>query len=166
MLFRSVSQSRYFQEVMNYWRMTESFVYMWNHFHNVFAFETVISSSWRNVLKTPENVIDVFDVNELPIYLHKDWRTDNVYNDDQPFLHNWNSGHFKCHRYFQIKEWLSRHPEVTNWICFDDRGSGESLYNLHASDPDTYANNVVLVDEDVGFRSSDIHKALNIMKGW
>lgn len=50
-----------------------------------------------------------------------------------------------------VKEWLARHPEVTQWVAFDD---------VHFTDE----NNLILVDPDPGLTCGDAGKALLFLR--
>lgn len=152
------------REALSYWKMNERFVYTWNHLMDVFDFNVVISSSWRNILKRPEDHIDLFSTNGLRINLHDEWRTDNERSSDEG-VSSWNMGRgsFMCHRHHQIQCWLKRHPEVTNWVAIDDKDSGGSLDYARQKG---FHNHIVIVDEDRGLGSENIRHLISIMKGW
>ena len=154
------------QDLMQYWAMCERFKHLWMHLNKVFDFKVVISSTWRNHLKTPENVIDVFETNGLPINLHTDWRTSNDDIDYNEWEKISDGVGYPCSRLFQVEQWLEQHPEVKNWIAFDDEGSGYSMYRALKVLPDKYKNNLILVDMDRGFGRFDMLKTIEIMKGW
>ena len=68
-----------------------------------YSAKIVISSTWRygalNLLS------EELKKSGLKHYLHKDWKT--------PFIHPPNRGK-------EIKLWLDKHPEVTNYLILDD----------------------------------------------
>lgn len=92
----------------------------------------VISSSWRSgdkdhFLKFVENMRCKELFEPLVQYLHPDYCTDKLWKK----------------RGYEIREWLSRHPEVEKYICIDDDSDflrGQPL---------------LLIDRDIGFSMRD-----------
>ncbi|MFA5488824.1 MAG: HAD domain-containing protein [Candidimonas sp.] len=65
----------------------------------------VVSSTWRKY-NTRESMETIFAQNGLVVPLHDDWKTivGRGFRGDE------------------VDEWLSRHPEVTDYVCVDDDG--------------------------------------------
>jgi hypothetical protein len=146
--------------------MCDRFKYFWTHLHKVYDFKTVVSSTWRNFLKTPENTIDLFETNEVPILLHPDWKTGGEAVDYDDWVKISDGVGYPCSRLHQVESWLSRHPEVKNWIALDDQSSGYSMYRALVTDKDKYNDKLILVDEDRGLGQYDMRRIITIMKGW
>lgn len=69
----------------------------------------VISSTWRKDYNTRDEFQEfVFDHNGFDGILHDDWRTTTDYLG------------IGKKRGDEVDEWLSRHPEITKFICVDD----------------------------------------------
>lgn len=76
--------------------------------------KVVISSSWRcrDIERFIISLLNLKVYNIfLPIlpFLHEDWATKKIWE-----------GSSKTRRGREIREWLSRHPEVTRYLCIDD----------------------------------------------
>jgi HAD domain in Swiss Army Knife RNA repair proteins len=67
----------------------------------------VVSSTWREDFASPEDFCVQAAVD--PALLHADWRTKFSPEPDSPRS-----------RPDEIEEWLSRHPEVRDWVILDD----------------------------------------------
>ena len=68
----------------------------------------VISSTWR--VKGYERMVEALEDNGIDgSYLHEDWQTIR-----------WTETAFLDHRADEIREWLSRHPEITKFAVIDD----------------------------------------------
>lgn len=68
-----------------------------------FSTKIVISSTWRfGAIKQLNNELTK---SGLKKFLHKDWKTTQVH---------------PSHRGTEIKMWLDKHPEVTNYVIIDD----------------------------------------------
>lgn len=67
----------------------------------------VVSSTWREDFPSPEDFCLHAGVD--PALLHADWRT--RFSSDPSSPHS---------RPDEIEEWLSRHPEVWDWVVVDD----------------------------------------------
>lgn len=96
----------------------------------------VISSSWRghgkdrdDFLQFVKNIADYSLFEPIVPFLHDDYATKRLWKK----------------RGSEIEEWLSRHPEVTNYICLDDDSDFKKGQNL------------LLIDGDIGFSFRDVH---------
>ncbi len=74
--------------------------------------QVVISSTWR---LGDDSVYDICkkSLSDAGFIgnIHKDWRTKWLFKED---------GIIPLPRGNEILEWLSRHPEITNFVCLDD----------------------------------------------
>lgn len=101
----------------------------------------VISSTWRGRGNDIQHFFDfakkIADFSLLePIipYIHEDYATKWLYNDSMHMM-----------RGDEVREWLYRHPETTDYICLDD-------------DSDFYEDqNLLLIDGTYGFLFYDAH---------
>lgn len=72
-------------------------------------------------------------------YIHRDWRT--LYGQSRPQLT----------RIEAIWEWVSSHPETTNWVAIDDAD-----FRDHAG------KQQILIDFDYGFTVKELNQALEL----
>lgn len=102
----------------------------------------VVSSVWRTVRCNNSYIAMATILAAAGLgkrgFLHEDWRTHP--GGDSPRGEN-------------IKEWLSRHPEVTSYVILDD--SNDML--------DTQMDNFVHVDYKNGLTFSDVTRAMEIL---
>lgn len=145
--------------LLSYWKMDDIFIHFWNHINDVYDFRVVVSSTWKTALTNPEYHKDLFDTNGAVLKLHDDWKTPDL----KPI--------YPCMRASEIHAWISKHPEVNNYLIIDDVGSGHSL--LHSKDTknwnvDHYElyKNTIVVDEDMGLSSRNMSAILKMLKGW
>ncbi len=137
-----------------YWKMDEISVDMLNELYKVYAFDTVVSSSWRRVCSL-EFIEELFQVNGLNLTLHEDWDTPT-----RTFRN--------CRRSEEINEWMEAHPDVEDCMVIDDRSSGESLFGLQQArsnariygdrkfvEPYPRIGKIMMVDEEFGISRYD-----------
>lgn len=98
----------------------------------------VISSSWRGgdyqrFLQFVERMGGKKLFKPLEAYIHPDYATVRLHGKK---------------RGYEIREWLSRHPEVEKYICLDDDS------DFFRSQP------LLLIDRDIGFSYRDKHIVL------
>ena len=63
-----------FHPFINYWEMDRTSVRQLNYLYDMYQFDTVISSSWKQYC-SKENIEDLFEVNNLHLHLHDNWCT-------------------------------------------------------------------------------------------
>lgn len=158
---------------LTYWKMNEHFRFFWNHINDVFDFKTVLSSAWKKQIDDREFYEELFEVNNLPIRFHDDWRTTN-----------WRPrgmSDYTCYRAQEIHEWTTRHPELDGYVIMDDVQSGASLnivkngensshFEQYQLDRLAHVNlrpeSIILVDYDSGIGSHEALRAMDQMKAW
>lgn len=152
---------------LTYWKMCERFTHLYMQMYETREFEVVISSAWRKYHPNPECFYDLFEQNGLPLNLHSDWRTTIMSGNTYGY---YSSGYTAyCTRADEIHDWLMKHTEIKHFAIFDDPQSGISLvkdstfWNTHY---EYMADNIILVDPDVGFGSSQMQKALLTTQKW
>jgi len=136
-------------DIVNYWKMDPMSVEMLNFLHDLFPFETVVSSSWKKFIDK-EQCVDLFHTNGLNLTLADDWATIIIpsYRD--------------CVRASEIAEFVNRHS-VDEYIILDDGSSGHSLTK---DDVELDEKRIVLVNEDLGIGTHDYRTMLKIVKKW
>jgi len=134
-----------------HWRMCERFRFVWNRLIETREFSVVISSSWRHYLDKEFHFNDLFMVNLLKLPLHTDWKTITIpYSVTEDNLDV---------RASEIQEWLSRHPEIEDYLIIDDQESGASLDTMNKGWNSIHKNLVshtVLADYDSGLSGTHI----------
>jgi hypothetical protein len=104
--------------------------------------KAVISSTWRHQCQQEDkdHVLKAFADHDLVLPLHEDWHTIRHWTIDKDYVKGPKPEKYTLDwRGNEISEWLSRHPEVTKWICLDDDSDFCDEHNL------------VLCDAWVGF---------------
>lgn len=100
--------------------------------------KVVMSSTWRIV--APELMMERLKDFRMETLLHEDYQTKDLIG---PFQ--------KYNRSDEIKEWLSRHPEVEKYVIVDDDKSLFDKYHL---------DEMVLTHEGKGFNYRDYKKVI------
>ena len=82
--------------------------------------EIVISSDWRfhATLERMRDLYAIRGIKKLPI----DYTPSAISNMNKLWSSNSNPSETRS---YEIKEWLSEHPEVTHWVAVDDMNMGE-----------------------------------------
>jgi len=141
---------------VNYWVMDPMSVELLNFLHNIFPFQTVVSSSWRRFV-TKEQCEDLFLTNGLKLHLADNWCTAETER---------RMSDYKCYRAPEIKEYINKN-KITEYLILDDDGSGSSLREvLNGEESPLNKNRIVLVDEDLGIGSNQHRSMLSIVKQW
>ncbi len=137
---------------INYWKMDPLSVDMLNFMHDIFAFTTVVSSSWKRFVNK-EQCQDLFEVNGLKLNLADDWATVRM----DTF------GRRQCCRASEIAEYIDRHG-IAEYIILDDPGSGLSLddHDNHTMEK----HRIVMVNPDVGIGSYEHRQMMKIINSW
>ncbi len=138
---------------MTYWEMDKTSVRQLNALRTIFPFETVISSSWINLLDK-DQVLELFAANMLNLNLHDDWC----------IQHN---GRFSATREQMIGWWLKDQligGKKPSHIILDDPWSGQSLCDdswqvLGLLEP-------FIVDPDVGIDSACYNNMKRVALEW
>jgi len=88
----------------------------------------IISSSWRTC--GYDRMVKILELNNIKKeYLHEDWATKDLVK------------HSMVDRPIEINEWLSRHPEVDDYIIIDDaKMKINNLIHVSSFDGITYKN--------------------------
>lgn len=127
-------------EWITYWQMDETSVRQLNALYDIYPFDTVVSSSWKNFV-TKEQVEELFEVNELNLHLHKNWCTPEKLSS------------YRCN---EISWWLDEY--TVDGVCpahiiLDDPMSGSSLdagnHMLFGFDKPLFINPDVGIDSDI-----------------
>lgn len=106
-------------ETMNGEAMDPIAVAMVNRLLRVAPAQLVISSSWRS--QGRDIIVKVLQDNGVDTgLLHKDWRTGATVPEGTRFGDAESGAAFAAIRGHQIATWLAAHPEVTEWVVFDD----------------------------------------------
>lgn len=100
-----------FHPKVSYWYADPFAITILNKLKEKYNYQLVISSSWTN-LHEKEQIESLLKVNGLNYEFHNDWKTNK--NSEE--------------RRLQIEEWLSCHPEVTEYMIFDDTKSAPELF--------------------------------------
>lgn len=138
---------------ISYWEMDRISVRQINSLYNIYNFDTVISSSWKDFC-TKEEILELFKINGLEVHLHKDWRTSK-------------NGRMSASRIHEIKWWLDDHKVEDKYlahIILDDPWSGSSLLDkmwksLGLQEP-------FIINPDVGI-DTDCHENMaKVVRNW
>lgn len=95
---------------MHYWVMDTIAVAFLNHLMDTKPFQTVVSSSWREIYDR-EDIEDLFVENELRLRMPEDWCTPVSKDQD---------------RAKEIAEYITQH-KIHDYIILDDIESGKQL---------------------------------------
>lgn len=137
-------------EMVTYWKMSPLTVTMLNMLYDMHPFQTVVSSTWKEFINQ-EQCEDLFAVNGLKLHLAEPWRTLNLKTRPS-----------RCFRKDEIVNYMIDH-NIAEYMILDDPWSGSSLDEHDAAiNPDQ----VIMVDPDVGLRSSDYMRMLKIVRKW
>lgn len=148
-------------ELVDYWKMDDLAVIILNELMDHHAFETVVSSSWKNFCDR-EQVEDLFDVNGLNLQLHEKWCTERIVRNHEFGMYHSGYGYAgKCLRASEIELWVNDH-KPTDYMIIDDPWSGSSLDDRNAHGLNF--NRIVLVDPQVGLSVSEIDRLRNIVR--
>ena len=99
---------------ISYWEMDRTSVRQLNSLYDIYPFDTVVSSSWKNFVEV-DQVVELFQVNGLNLHLHENWCT---------------TSKMTSQRHQEISMWLDDY--TVNDVCpdhiiLDDPMSGSSL---------------------------------------
>jgi hypothetical protein len=138
---------------ITYWEMDVTSVRQINFLHNIYNFDTVVSSSWKTFV-TKEEVIELFKVNGLNLKLHEDWATSN-------------NGRFTAQRVSEINWWLQDHlvdNKRLSHIILDDPWSGSSL--LCGTWEELGLQEPFIIDPDVGIDTPCHQNMIKVVRTW
>lgn len=115
-----------------------------NRLHEAAPYQLVISSSWRHIYPDTPVILKASGLTRP--WCNPDWRTKDLWD------HTRSS---KNARPAEIDEWLSRHPEITDYIILDDD---------HFKWFPEQRDHLVQTDPEVGIGFEDMERCLHIFK--
>lgn len=135
---------------MDYIFMDPVAVEMLNRLNDIHSFQTVISSTWGDIVKGRESVLRLFELNGLNLDLHSDWITPKKMSSN---------------RIHEVKWWLDDHNE-TNWAVLDDPWSAGFLaypeqVTMFGMDP----RRCVIVNPEIGMEIEHHQQLQHIFNG-
>lgn len=141
---------------VTYWVMDPLAVEMLNFLHDLFPFQTVISSSWRKFINK-QQMEDLFSANNLNLKIADDWATTEFK------IRGWDRTAGFCARAAEINEFVERH-EITEFMCLDDPWSGSSLDDKTRNNFDS--ERIIMVNPDLGIGTSEFRQMKKIVCRW
>lgn len=133
---------------LSYWRMDEVAVGMLNKLMDAHPFETVLSSTWRELF-TKESIEHLFSVNALNLKFHKNWctplKTHGMYD----------SGYSS--RNSEITQHIDAH-NIQNYAILDDPSSGVDL------DKHRDKSKVVMVNPFIGMECKHFQQLKKLLE--
>lgn len=138
-------------DFVDYWVMDPLAVEMLNFLHDIFPFQTVVSSTWKRFINQ-EQCQDLFFENGLKLHLADPWCTVKMQSNRRD----------SCVRADEILAYKKEH-EITEYIVLDDPWSGRSIDEAKAMFDQ---NRVVMVNPDVGIDSGDYNKMMRVVRKW
>jgi hypothetical protein len=145
-----------FHPFIDYWEMDETSVRQMNSLYDIYQFDTVVSSSWRNYCDR-EQIEELFKVNGLSLHLHEEWATPRK---------------MSSYRVNEISWWLDEFTErrdgdifvSPSHIILDDPWSGNSLEG--SAWKDFALQEPFMVDPDVGIDTTCYRNMLAVVRSW
>lgn len=138
---------------MTYWEMDITSVRQLNSLHEIYQFDTVISSSWINLLDRNQ-IQELFDANNLSLVMHEDWCIE----------HN---GRLSASRLHMVAWWLEEHmngDRTPSHIILDDPWSGSSFLD------DTWRmfglQEPFIIDPNVGIDPECYKHMMGVVRSW
>lgn len=135
----SIYTNKHYPDVHFHWLDPMKMMYLNDIIKDVPGVQFVISSTWRkgDPEESKAHILEMFKIAGFEGELHEDWKTTVIWGEIDGR---------RAIRGDEIHEWLSRHPEVTHYVCIDDDG------DFHDDQPliqtDTY--------EGLSFRDSQM----------
>lgn len=134
---------------VKYWYADPFAIAILNKLKEAHNYQLVVSSSWTT-LHEQEQIENLLKANGLNYEFHYDWKTNK--NSEE--------------RRFQIEEWLSRHPEVVEYMIFDDTKSAPELFFDKTYEKSTLNQRYVyLAHEQDGF-SYEQYRDMDYLLQW
>lgn len=138
---------------VSYWEMDKVSVSMLNTLYATYQFDTVVSSTWKE-FHDREQIVELFEANNLNLHLHKDWKISN-------------NGRMSASRVHEIRWWLDEHKvgdRYISHIILDDPYSGASL--LGDNWEKLGLQKPFIIDQDVGIDSKTFVEMREVVGEW
>jgi hypothetical protein len=125
---------------VTYCYMDQGAVGIINYIASKYKAKVVVSSTWAQIL-TKEEILKLFELNNLQVELHDNWTTQNI-KDGNPLR--------KTTRLADVAAWLKKNPH-NDYIIIDDPDSGGVFLDTYQLDKQGIdKDRVIMVDPDIG----------------